>query len=96
MISWKASVQGGLGEAKNQAGNIWVKDKITKKKARENHSGILKIYTFCREISKRASGLGESIALYMKYIQKVAASLPTLRKVAATLHSGSSNGAVGA
>ena len=40
-------------KAKNQAGNIWVKDKITTKKRpkpKENQLGILKIYAFCQKI----------------------------------------------
>ena len=65
---------------------------------KENQLGILKIYTFCQEIQQRASGPGENTAgvtnLFIRIHLKSCCIFPL--KVAATLLSGSRNGAVGA
>ena len=51
-------------KAKSQTANMsqQYNDNIKRPKLQDTQLGILKIYTFCRKIQQRASGLGESTA----------------------------------
>ena len=49
-------------KAKSLAGNMWVKDKMTKRKAKTERKSArdLKFYAFCRKIQQRALAPKES------------------------------------